>query len=260
MEKQFTVKANGTTSEGKKIWMVFDKAAEKFLPQFEGGRFALQDIAKQLNEGTLQLEAEEQKTAKTVGYMRISTQHHEQSFDRQEAQLKAMGVTKIYQDRMSGSKMERPQLQQMLEELEAGDTIIIVAIDRLSRSTKDLLDIVEIIKNKGASLKSINDSWLDTTDASPMGDFLLTVMGALGQMERAMTQQRINEGLKVAKAKGVRLGRPKKSTTKVQHALDLYSQGGHTVKQIVEITGVSKATLYRKIKELELEIAENQGS
>ncbi|MGG4390475.1 recombinase family protein [Priestia megaterium] len=260
MEKQFTVKANGTTSEGKKIWMVFDKAAEKFLPQFEGGRFALQDIAKQLNEGTLQLEAEEQKTAKTVGYMRISTHKAHQKFDRQEAQLEAYGVSKIYQERQSGGKKDRPELDKLLNELEAGDTIIIVSIDRLSRSTKDLLEIVEIIKNKGAFLKSIQDSWLDTTDSSPMADFLLTVMGALGQMERAMMTQRINEGIKVAKAKGVRLGRPKKSTTKVQGALDLYAKGEHTVKQIVEITGVSKATLYRKIKELEVEIAENQGS
>lgn len=195
--------------------------------------------------------AEETKTGRMIGYMRISTKHHEQSFDRQEAQLRAMGCEVIYSDRMSGSKFERPELHKMLDELEAGDTVLIVAIDRLSRSTKDLLEIVDIIKNKGAYLKSINDSWLDTTSSNPMNDFLLTVMGALAQMERAMIQQRIQEGIKVAKAKGTKLGRPKANSNKVQYALELYAKGEHTVKQIVDITGVSKATLYRKIKEIE---------
>ncbi|UAY72007.1 recombinase family protein [Bacillus paralicheniformis] len=251
MEKRYTVKANGTTAEGKKNWEVFDKQEEKFLTQFKGGRFALQDIAKQLNEGTLTLEPAEEKSTKTVGYMRVSTKLDKQVFDRQEEQLKAFGVDHIYADRMSGAKRERPELNKMLEELEEGDTVVIVAIDRLSRSTKDLLEIVEIIKNKGASLKSLNDSWLDTTNGNPMSEFLLTVMGALAQMEREQITQRIREGVAVAKAKGTRMGRPKKSRHKVEHALDLYSKGEHTVPQIVEITGVSKATLYRKIKALE---------
>ncbi|MFL0442053.1 recombinase family protein [Bacillus subtilis] len=251
MEKRYTVKANGTTAEGKKNWEVFDKQEEKFISQFEGGRFALQDIAKQLNEGALTLEPVEEKSTKTVGYMRVSTKLDKQVFDRQEEQLKAFGVDHIYADRMSGAKRERPELNRMLEELEEGDTVVIVAIDRLSRSTKDLLEIVEIIKNKGASLKSLNDSWLDTTNGNPMSEFLLTVMGALAQMEREQITQRIREGVAVAKAKGTRMGRPKKSRHKVELALDLYSKGEHTVPQIVEITGVSKATLYRKIKALE---------
>ncbi|MGG1230461.1 recombinase family protein [Bacillus halotolerans] len=251
MEKRYTVKANGTTAEGKKNWEVFDKQEEKFISQFEGGRFALQDIAKQLNEGTLTLEPVEEKSTKTVGYMRVSTKLDKQVFDRQEEHLKAFGVDHIYADRMSGAKRERPELNRMLEELEEGDTVVIVAIDRLSRSTKDLLEIVEIIKNKGASLKSLNDSWLDTTNGNPMSEFLLTVMGALAQMEREQITQRIREGVAVAKAKGTRMGRPKKSRHKVELALDLYSKGEHTVPQIVEITGVSKATLYRKIKALE---------
>ncbi|MEH7117201.1 recombinase family protein [Neobacillus vireti] len=251
MEKRFTVKANGTTAEGKKLWQVFDKETEQFLSQFEGGRFALQEVAAQLNEGTLTLEPVEEKATKTVGYMRISTQKDEQKFDRQEAQLKDFGVDTIYADRMSGAKRERPELNRMLDELQEGDTVVIVAIDRLSRSTKDLLEIVEIIKQKGASLKSINDSWLDTSSSNPMGEFLLTVMGALGQMERAMITQRVQEGVRVAKAKGTRLGRPKANQNKVNLALELYAKGEHTVKQIVDITGVSKATLYRKIAELE---------
>lgn len=251
MEKQYTVKSIGSTAEGKKVWQVYDKQLDQFIPQFEGGRFALQDIAKQLNERTVTLEPSDGQDTKTIGYMRVSTKLDKQVFDRQEEQLKAFGVEQIYADRISGAKRERPELNKMLEELNEGDTVVIVAIDRLSRSTKDLLDIVETIKNKGASLKSLNDSWLDTTNGNPMSEFLLTVMGALAQMEREQITQRIREGVAVAKAKGTRMGRPKKSRHKVELALDLYSKGEHTVPQIVEITGVSKATLYRKIKALE---------
>ncbi|RVT59056.1 recombinase family protein [Niallia taxi] len=187
--------------------------------------------------------------SRQIGYMRISTNKEEQKFDRQEAQLKALGCQVIFADRMSGAKRDRPELNKMLSELQAGDTVHIVAIDRLSRSTKDLLEIVEAIKTAGASLKSINDTWLDTTSNNPMSDFLLTVMGALGQMERQMIQQRVREGVKVAQAKGVTFGRPKKNKNKVAYAIELYNTGQHTVKEITDITGVSKATLYRKIKE-----------
>ncbi|MFN7251491.1 MAG: recombinase family protein [Anaerobacillus sp.] len=186
--------------------------------------------------------------SRTLGYMRISTRKEEQKFDRQEEQLKT-NCEYIYSDRISGAKRDRPELNKMLEELQAGDTVLIVSIDRLSRSTKDLLEIVELIKSKGAYLKSVSDSWLDTTADNPMSDFLLTIMGALGQMERAMITQRVKEGVKVAQEKGVKFGRPTKSCTKVGYALELYDAGKHTAKQIADITGVSKATIYRKLKE-----------
>jgi DNA invertase Pin-like site-specific DNA recombinase len=186
---------------------------------------------------------------RTLGYMRISTNKEEQKFDRQERQLEFANCEKIYSDRLSGAKRDRPELNQMLSDLQAGDTIIIVSIDRLSRSTKDLLEIVETIKSKGASLKSINDSWLDTSSDNPMSEFLLTVMGALGQMERAMITQRVKEGVKIAKEKGVKFGRPKANKNKVAYAIELYHAGKHTTKEITDITGVSKATIYRKLKE-----------
>ena len=186
---------------------------------------------------------------RVLGYMRISTLKEEQTFNRQEAQLQEAGVDAIYADRMSGAKRSRPALDEMLNDLQAGDTVIIVEIARLSRSTKDLLDIVQIIKDKGAALKSINDTWLDTSEDNPMSDFLLTVMGALGQMERAMITQRVKEGVKVAKEQGVEFGRPKANKNKVAYALELYHSGEYTAKKICDITGISKATLYRKLKE-----------
>jgi len=184
---------------------------------------------------------------RTFGYMRISTLKDEQTFERQQAQLKNCDI--VYSDRISGAKRDRPALNEMLAELQEGDTVLIVEISRLSRSTKDLLEIVETIKAKGASLKSIHDSWLDTTSDNPMSEFLLTVMGALGQMEREMITQRVREGVKVAQEKGVKFGRPTANKNKVAYAIELYNAGNHTTKEISDITGVSKATLYRKLKE-----------
>ncbi|MBY8908873.1 recombinase family protein [Salinicoccus roseus] len=185
--------------------------------------------------------------ANIYGYMRISTLNESQKFDRQEAQLK--DCNHIYRDRISGSKRERPALNALLEDLQEGDTVLIVSIDRLSRSTKDLLAIVEVIDSKGACLKSINDSWLDTSSDNPMNEFLLTVMGGLATMERKQIQSRVKEGVAVAQSKGVQFGRPKARTAKVELALELYSKREHTVKEIAEITGLSRATIYNKLKE-----------
>ncbi|HET7577781.1 MAG TPA: recombinase family protein [Bacillales bacterium] len=150
------------------------------------------------------------------GYMRISTTKEDQRFDRQEQQLDFCDY--IYKDRVSGSKKSRPDLDRLLDELQAGDVVYILSIDRLSRSTKDLLEIVETIKNKKASIKSIHDSWLDTTSDNPMNDFLLTVMGALAELERKQIVQRVNEGMAVAKERGVKFGRPTANKNKVQYA------------------------------------------
>lgn len=184
------------------------------------------------------------------GYMRVSTTKEEQKFDRQESQLKGK-VDVMFQDRVSGSKRNRPQLDKLLESLQAGDVVMILSIDRLSRSTKDLLDIVETIRERGASLKSLQDSWLDTTSDNPMSDFLLTVMGALAEVERKQTVKRVNEGLAVAKANGAKFGRPKANQHKVDLAIKLYDEGGYTNKQISDIAGISIKTLYNKIKERE---------
>ena len=182
------------------------------------------------------------------GYMRISTTKVDQKFDRQEAQLEGFADV-FYADRVSGSKRSRPELDRLLEDLEEGDVVLILSIDRLSRSTKDLLDIVDKIRERGASLLSLQDSWLDTTSENPMSDFLLTVMGALAEMERKQTVARVNEGLAVAKKKGKVFGRPKANQSKVNLALDLYDEGKHTVKEISEITDLSRKTIYNKINE-----------
>lgn len=184
------------------------------------------------------------------GYMRISTTKEEQKFDRQEAQL-ADKVDVLFKDRISGSKRVRPELDKMLNQLKEGDVVYILEIERLARSTRDLLEIVDVIKEKGAALKSVKDTWLDTTSENPMSDFLLVVMGAMAEMDRKQIVKRVNEGLTVAKSKGVKLGRPKTKKSKVDVALKLLDEGGYTKKEIAEIAGISRKTLYNIINERE---------
>ncbi len=137
-----------------------------------------------------------------VGYARVSTEG--QSLNRQIDMLVDYGVDKrnIYQEKISGTKIRREQLEKMINELQEGDTVIITDLTRVSRSTKDLLNIIDRIKTRGASIKSIKDTWLDTSSDNPYNSFLLTVMSGLSQLERDLISQRTKEGLKSAKARG----------------------------------------------------------
>lgn len=180
------------------------------------------------------------------GYIRVSTL--QQRIDRQEDKLKDE-VDVLYVDRSTGSSRKgREELEQMLVDLNPGDEVIILSIDRLARSTLDLLNIVEEIKKTGASLRSLHESWLDTREDNPSGEFMLTIMGGLAEMERKQINKRVQEGIEVAKKKGVKFGRPKANRDRVSHALDLYDSGSYTVKEIERLTGISKSTLYRRIK------------
>ena len=182
-----------------------------------------------------------------VGYARVSTL--DQNLDRQLDALIDNGVDRrnIYTEKISGKSRQRPALEQMLSELQAGDTIIITDLTRISRSTRDLLDIIDAIKSKGASIKSLKDTWLDTTSENPYNEFLLTVMSALSQLERDLTSQRTKEGLKSARERGRKGGRPSKRH-KSDVVMLLYNKG-YSVPYIVEQTEISRATVYRIIND-----------
>lgn len=181
------------------------------------------------------------------GYIRVST--IQQRIDRQEERLKEE-VDILYVDKASGSSRKgRQELEQMLTDLNPGDEVIILSIDRLARSTLDLLNIVEEIKKKGASLRSLHESWLDTREDNPSGEFMLTIMGGLAEMERKQINKRVMEGIEIAKKKGVKFGRPVANQDRVNHALDLYDSGRYTVKEVERLTGISKSTIYRRLKE-----------
>ena len=144
-----------------------------------------------------------------VGYIRVSTSS--QKYDRQLDQLLKTGVDhrNIYEEKESGTKRDREQLNKMLSELKAGDTVVVADMTRISRSSKDLLDIVDKIKEKGAFIKSIKDTWLDTTSDNPYQSFLMTVMSGLSQLERDLISSRVKEGLEAARKRGHYPGRPK---------------------------------------------------
>ena len=184
--------------------------------------------------------------ADILGYARVSTEG--QNLDRQIDALINVGVSKkhLYFEKMTGTKADRPALNEMLEDLEQGDTVIIVDLTRISRSTKDLLDIVQKIKDKGAYIKSIKDSWLDTTSNNPYNDFLLTVMSGLSQLERDLISQRTKEGLVSAKARGRKGGRPSKQNEKADVVMTLYN-GGMKIADIVRNTDLSRSTVNRII-------------
>lgn len=179
-----------------------------------------------------------------VAYARVSTE--EQNLDRQLDQLIQYGVDKrnIYMEKVTGTKREREQLNKMINELQEGDTVIISDLTRISRSTKDLLEIVSAIKDKGASIKSIKDTWLDTTSNNPYNDFLLTVMSGLSQLERDLISQRTKEGLASAKARGRNGGRPSKQNEKKDVVIAL-ANSGMRIADIVKQTGLSRSTVNR---------------
>lgn len=179
-----------------------------------------------------------------VGYARVSTGG--QCLDRQLDALQKAGVDKrnIYNEKITGTKRDREELNRMLNELQAGDTVIIPDLTRISRSTKDLLEIVEQIKSKGAAIKSIKDTWLDTTSSNPYNDFLLTVMSGLSQLERDLISQRTKEGLESAKARGRVGGRPNKQNEKAS-VVNALASGGMKVSDIVKETGLSRSTVNR---------------
>lgn len=186
-----------------------------------------------------------------VGYARVSTE--DQNLDRQIDMLIEYGVDKrnIYQEKMTGTKVNREQLNKMLEELQKDDIVVIADLTRVSRSTKDLLNIIDKVKGKGATIKSIKDTWLDTTSDNPYNSFLLTVMSGLSQLERDLISSRVKEGLKSAKARGRVGGRPSKRNNKAETVGLLYREG-YKIVDIVKQTGLSRATIYRVLSDLNL--------
>ena len=176
----------------------------------------------------------------TFGYARVSTE--QQNLDRQLDMLQARGVDFIYNEKMTGTKRDRPELTKLLDRVTEGDTVVIESLSRLGRSTKDLIELVEFFEQKDVHLISLKES-IDT--GTPTGKLLFTLMSALAQFERDVIADRTREGLKAARARGRAGGRPRSDQHKVKQAVKLYQAGQHSVREIEELTGVKKATLYR---------------
>ena len=180
------------------------------------------------------------------GYARVSTEN--QNLNRQLDQLKKAGAEKIYEEKITGTKTkkDRPELLKLLEYAREGDTIIILDLTRISRSTKDLISLVEELGNRGINIKSLKESWLDTTTAQ--GKLMFTIMAGLSQFERDLISERTKEGLKSARARGRKGGRPKVDKKNVERAIMLYNLKNVSIKEICEMCKISKSTLYNYIK------------
>lgn len=178
-----------------------------------------------------------------IGYARVSTE--EQNLDRQIDILKQIGCDRIYEEKVSGIKKERPELNKMLDQIRTGDLIIISDLTRLSRSVKDLFSLVEQIEGKGANIKSIKESWVDTTTAQ--GKLMFTIFAGISQFERDLISQRTIEGLNAARARGKKGGRPKVNDKDIKLAIKMYNSKIYSISEITKATGVCKTTLYRYI-------------
>ena len=184
-----------------------------------------------------------------IGYARCSTA--DQNLDWQLDALNKEGCERIYQEKVSGTTKDRPELSKMLDALRAGDTVVICELTRLSRSTKDLFDLVERINNIGANIRSLKESWLDTT--ATQGRLLFTIFAGVSQFERDLTHERTMEGLAAARARGRNGGRPRANGKSISQALALYDTGTIPIKDILETTGISKATLYSYINKRKMD-------
>lgn len=187
-------------------------------------------------------------TGRKIAYIRVSSEG--QNTARQRKALKQAGCTVFYEEKVSGAILKRPQLQALLEQLQEDDTVYVHEISRLSRSTKDLLEIIERIREKDAGLKSVSETWLDTSSENPMNEFLLTIFSGLVQFERSMIKQRQKEGIEIAKAQGKFKGRKAelieggKEERRLQEIVKAYKEG-KSVRHIREVYKVGTGTLYK---------------
>ena len=177
------------------------------------------------------------------GYARCSTL--DQNLDWQIDALTKEGCDRIFQEKFTGTRKDRPELLRMMDMLREGDTVIICELTRLSRSVKDLFELVEQVEKAGANIKSLKEPWLDTT--TPQGRLLFTIFSGVSQFERELIRERTMEGLASARARGRMGGRPGKDKKIVEQALTLYDSKAYSVDEISKTTGISRATLYKYI-------------
>lgn len=183
-----------------------------------------------------------------LGYARVSTDAQELAGQRDE--LHAVGCTRIFAEKITGTHSDRPELARLLDHLRPGDVVTVTRLDRLARNTRDLLDIAERIQEDGAGLRSLAEPWADTT--TPSGRMVLTVFAGIAEFERSLIVERTRSGRVAAKARGVRFGpRPTLTPAQVEHARRLIDQDNRTVKEAAELLGVHRTTLYQALSRAE---------
>ena len=178
-----------------------------------------------------------------IGYVRVSTT--EQNTVRQEILMEELGVDEIYIDKASGKNIDRPQLKAMMEFVRKGDVVIVESISRFARNTRDLLDLVAKLHDKEVVFISKKEA-IDTT--TPTGKFMLTIFGAVAELEREYILQRQREGIAVAKAQGKYKGRKPKAYPDFDKVIAKWKKGEITAVKAASMLGMSKSTFYRKVE------------
>jgi DNA invertase Pin-like site-specific DNA recombinase len=174
-----------------------------------------------------------------IGYARVSTDG--QSVHDQIVQLKAAGATRIFSEKMSGARSDR--LRKALVALSAGDTLLVLRLDRLARSTRDLLNTLDAVAKASATFKSLGDPWADTT--TPHGRLMLTVLGGLAEFERELIRSRTQVGIKRAREAGIRFGRPPKLTKHQQKQALKLLDAGEPQSAVARLLNCDQSTISR---------------
>lgn len=183
-----------------------------------------------------------------IGYARVSTVDQDPAL--QLDALAAAGVEKVFTDHgFSGSKASRPELDRMLEHLRAGDTVVVWKLDRIARSLRNLLDLVESLSARGIHLRSLTEA-IDTSSAS--GRLVLAVFGALAEFERELVRERTTAGLAAARARGVRVGRREVVTAEQLAQAKTLVAAGHRVGDVAKTLKVGRSTLYRALASVDV--------
>ena len=175
------------------------------------------------------------------GYGRVST--NGQELAGQVAELMAAGCAKVFKEKASGAKTDRPELARVIRGLEDGDVLMVTRLDRLARSTRDLLNVLDAVAKQGAGFKSLKDTWADTT--TPHGRLMLTVLGGLAEFERELIRARTGEGRKRARDRGVKFGRPRKLTAHQRQEALARLAAGETQADVARTYAVDPTTIGR---------------
>ena len=175
-----------------------------------------------------------------LGYARVSTE--DQTLDLQRPRLLAAGCERLFEEKISGAKRNRPELEKLLGEVRKNDILVVTRLDRLARSTVELLAIAERLREKNAGLQSLDEPWVDTE--SPSGRMILTVFAGIAEFERALIRQRTNDGLVDARKRGVAFGRPPKMRPDQRALVRELINRGQSVSQVARTFNVHPATIY----------------
>lgn len=177
-----------------------------------------------------------------IGYARVSTQ--DQNLQMQIDALQEAGCFEIFEEKGTGTKKDRPALNEMLKMLRAGDRIVVYKLDRISRSTRHLIELADMFDEKRVEFVSIHDS-IDTS--TPTGRFFFRMMASIAELERDIIIERTKAGLQAARIRGRKGGRPKVNPKRLQLALKMYKSRHYSIREIVNAAGISQATLYRNL-------------